>query len=567
MILIIPYTTLVSRMMPPPMHPPRGPPPFDWRAPPPPPGPIPGPDTNPGRMFARHFNNGFPHPPGGEMGSPGSMHFKERVGFLQTTSLTLSTLEVFPGLFFIYGTYIVLLHLMHRIKVYWYRTLRQPKLVRDNERGWVIERGLADDSDELDYYFDDNPSDSFVNSSKRYTRARTGFVSGNYGHPLRVQWFMQQTGCFTVSVFIVRTILLEICMRMPQQVNGLRSLLFGRILAGPPTPTRHFMLSIVIPSVLYSIEFCMSDYLLRYRGNPSKIGSGTRSFTLPLFQRSELEPTHTRNRDTRELYNPRFTGFELTELRLPQLHEPPTCLVDQTGEEAENTTAAETDNILVNNSTRSSLEAGSSSGGGGCEKSRLFPKGHAFRGVPQTPTFGIVTASLLNAVAVSATADSRAFLFPGNNQVDDSAVTMTLPTARTIKVGSGARSLEELDTDDDLSDVDVDDDDLSDADVDDDGVEDEAEDDTQFPTSATTAALIAARVPGRGRLRLHASSLNNLRPRVHGGGCNGDGVQGDEITLPSYDDSQRQQHEMLRNNPVRAIHTQNVIQEMKGGGV
>ena len=298
-ILIIPYTSLLNRMIPPPpgfssQHP--FPPGSDWK------------DHKkwPTKEFGQEPNS--KEDPNGNQPSSHSanknynaLRFVQRFEFLQTTSLTLSTLEVFPGVFLIYGLYMLLLFLSYRAKLYWIKTLRRPRLVRDPARGWII-RTHATDGDDL--------YDPFLSDNERYSRASLGFVSGNYNHPIRVKWFVQQAACFTLSVFITRAIIVKICVSLPGPVNWLRMALFGWYESVSSIPARAFLLGVLIPSILYCVEFCVSDFMLRYRSKPNK--GSLRSFAL--YNRSDLE---MRRRQDCENEN----EFELHELTLPRLHE------------------------------------------------------------------------------------------------------------------------------------------------------------------------------------------------------------------------------------------------------
>lgn len=498
MILIIPYTNLVGKMV---LQPPG-----DWRQ-----------QHHEGMKKAHAEGAGSRHTtdtsarPRLDGRRP---HWMRQI--LHTTSLTLTTLEVFPGLFFLFGLYILLLHVLYRIKWYWQKTLRRPRLVHDRERGWRILRGNGDDGDGgAEHYFDDDPANMILSTKDRYSRARLGFVSGNYGHPVRPQWFFQQTACFALSAFTIKALILEICVRAPTEVDALRRFLFGWSvdLKRSHPSMAWFLVGIFIPSVLYIIELCVMDYALRYRSKPSK-GSGMRSFVLPVYSLSDLETTRSRNRESRRSRNPHSTSYDLTELRLPQVLEPEVIppSVASPAVSAVSAAVSAADNELEPSSIITSLDispalshtssraptpspqsrsidlSGSDTppvvsvpmGSGVCKLG--LPKKPSPSPNPAMPAYGIVTASLLNTMAAEATANSRPFLFT-------------------------------------------------------------SQDDTSASSSSSSSAE-----PGS------TSSEDESEPQA---------AEGGDVALPSYDDSQRQQTELLRNNPTRAMHTQQVIREMK----
>lgn len=497
MILIIPYTNLVGKMGP------RPPP--DWR-------------QRQEAMREAHTEGAGARetadPAAGPRLDGRRPHWIGQFQILHTTSLTLTTLEVFPGLFFLFGLYIILLHVLYRIKRYWQKTLRRPRLVHDSDRGWRIQRGNGDDGDGgAEHYFDDDPANMILSTKDRYSRARLGFVSGNYGHPVRPQWFFQQTACFALSAFTIKALILEICVRAPTEVDALRQFLFGwsvGLKRSHPTMA-WFLVGILIPSVLYIIEFCVMDYALKYRSKPSK-GSNMRSFVLPVYSLSDLEATRSRNRESRRRRNPHSTSYELTELRLPQVLEPEvippsvaspvvravTAVADHELEPPSIVTSLDVSPALSHTSSRaptpsprsSSIDSTSSDtptvvsvprGSGVCQLG--LPKKPSPS--PAMPAYGIVTASLLNTMAAEATASARPFLFSSR-------------------------------------------------------------DDTVASSSSSSCADPA----------VSSSSEDENENEPHT-------AEGGDIALPSYDDSQRQQNELLRNNPTRAMHTEQVIREMK----
>lgn len=477
MMFVMPHSSIFGN--------PRGPPPPDWHGPlpPPPPPPIDSP-TDP---LVRHSRNGS--------GPRGPLRFQLRFRAGQTMSLTMSLLELFPGLFLIFGFYFILLQLFYRAKLYWHHKLRRPRLVHNNERGWVIERGLSDESDDVGHFYEDDPANVFVLPKERYSRARLGLVSGHYGHPVRVQYVAQQTACFTLSVFIVKAIIFKVCLAYPDQADKLRLFLFEWYLSivDRQMAFHFFVVTILIPSLIYFTQFCLNDYVMRYRSTRTKGDT----IVLPLYTRAS--DCARRNTSSRRQYNPHDSAFELQELRLPLLHTPPDesppLLVAPTDTPAEPAATVSTRNSLDASppaSTPSNSRPGTppAPSAQDINELSLLARRSAAASVRSSvdvmrvglsQSYGIVTASLLNAAAVGATASARPFIFaPSSHRLD------------------------ELDTDNEDSE-------------DEDGDEDSEDGEAEV----------------------------------------------EEVRLPSYDDSQRQHRELLLNNPLRAITTNQIISRMK----
>lgn len=214
----------------------------------------------------------------------------------ETTSLTLSTLELFPGLFFIYGIYIIFLYAGFRIKQIWLRRCKKIKFVRNaNHDSWTA--GYTDPENL-------HSSDSTFGRSKKSSQADLGFVSGNYGHPVRIGWAVQQTALFALTVFIVRMSLFFVCFRFPRATEAMSDFLFGWTANIRSHSTKRAVNTVLLPSLIYVIQFSLSDYLLKYKSSLSK-----RSvfFNIPIYSYG----------DDHSNVNQYPESYELQELSLP----------------------------------------------------------------------------------------------------------------------------------------------------------------------------------------------------------------------------------------------------------
>lgn len=512
LLLVIPFSSLMTKVSLP-VRVPNEPTKFEWR--------------RPDHTRGQGMDPGPQVHPRGAGGHHSPMKFQLKFQLMQTTSLTMSVLELFPGIFFIFGLYFVFLHLLFRAKLYWYKTLRRPRLVHHADRGWVIERGVADEHNDVDYFFDPDSVNTLYSSKERSTRARFGVVSGHYGRPFRAQWLVQQSVCLALSVFIVRTGIVKTYETFPNQIDALRLFLFGWSLHVDKSFFSYgrFVTSVIIPGLLLGVQFTISDYVLRYRSVPGQ----RESFVLPMHSLSTDYILPARRSYNRHADN---GAFELQELRLPVVHTPPEEATSSPFDGENEDPISNEASSSASSSLSSTFTNASSSSNSSIASSNTFmihgqQLAQAVSNKPQTPanqtalaediyelrslantfnattvrpsidtlrvginnTYGIVTASLLNAAAVSATANARSHMFAARPQ----------------------RGLDELDTDNEEdngaeSDSDEGDEDDNDADV--------------------------------------------------------DGETG-EVVLPSYDDSQRQHRELLQNNPLRALSTNRVIQQMK----
>lgn len=209
---------------------------------------------------ARHFENDDKR----------KKHFIIR---LETTSLTLSLIEVFPGLFFIYGTYFCFLYIVYRLKLVWLQHNKRIRYVRDSRRrrrNHSPDGELEGDSDAAE-----SNSSSFLalrdsRFSKILSQTDAGLTSGNYGHPVRISWFFQQASLFALSVFLIRITLFFICAKYSDATEALRRAVFGWIHDIDSWPAIKLITLVALPSVIYTIQFVLTDYFLKYKSSVSK---------------------------------------------------------------------------------------------------------------------------------------------------------------------------------------------------------------------------------------------------------------------------------------------------------
>lgn len=525
-------------------------------------GPLPGawrhkgpPQMPPSPMFRRNMFSPFRNdePPGWpslsmEARGPGNgiPDFNEghRLQFLihQSTSLTLTTLEVFPGIPLIYGLYMLLLYVFYQIKLYWNKSLSRVRLIRDpNNGGWVIRTRPPPGRDHLSF-----PQDRFMAEGDYNSQENLGFISGNYGHPVRIQWFGQQTATLALAIFIVRAIIVKVCSSYVYQTNKLRLFLYGWTGNISSPPLAMLIIAVLLPSILHSSQLCVSDYLFRYR---SGVGKGQyKSFVLPFYGPSVPASPGTLEAEDDE-------GYELQELSLPQLH----IDYEERNMEAGFGTARPSSGMLSSRGRRpaspnvvtvpsdSSISPGvplpvvspnaptPSSSNDNIEEEieamvedirdfgkQAIDKVKRIDAVNIGLQYGIVTASLLNAAAVNATANARPLFFASRGGFGAGLNQFQLPT-REPSPSQGSNR------------------------------------DPYYSPSAVPAV--------ESNLGLDSlDSDNESEDSYDEDDENGNdyGLESDEDVhgLPSYDVSQQQQQELLRN-PSQANRHHHVLSEMK----
>jgi hypothetical protein len=218
----------------------------------------------------------------------------------QLDLLTFTALDIFPGLPLLYVLYTSVLQAAYHAQFFWFTTLARLRLRRD-----VSSRCL------YSIYTIPPPGRDHVDQDlanvsgikKRYASlADTGFVSGNYGAPVRIQWLVQQTALLALCIFALRAALFYIVTGSGSAsgstfVQGLRYVLFEWLVdTKDPGHGDYILHAIVLPSVLYSARFAFADYLLRYRSSVAngKIDSG---LVLPLYSDSGSIVEDTQYRD------------------------------------------------------------------------------------------------------------------------------------------------------------------------------------------------------------------------------------------------------------------------------
>lgn len=319
----------------------------------------------------------------------------------ETTSLTVSFLQLCPGLLFIYSFYLILLHLAYRLKKLYLHRFSCPDPYSDSPR-------------------------------KHLSQTDLGLASGNYGHPVRLAWAVQQTALFATAVFFVRLSIFSLCFRFPTATNSLRSSLFGWVASLSSHPAKWALSTIVFPALIYLAQFTISDYLLKYKPKKSKshfpiqLPHASEAYTGTFeFANLEPQPTSTSTSSTQpldivhqnedsddDLYDPPTRSPNLEQEIEETFHD-----IKELGKTAWERVAKTVD------ASRQNIAAS-------------FPSSSFTPFTPFTPgtRLGLVTASLLNQVAANATATARPLLFT-NSVVDQfrlDDVDDTIPPAPAI---------------------------------------------------------------------------------------------------------------------------------------
>lgn len=204
-------------------------------------------------------------------------------------SLVLSALELFPGVFLIYGLYMVVLYASYRAKVAWDQKVTGFRIVRNNHTGdWTFQQGAAARDHYPTMTTVGMSEDKFFTKGDKQLQMQMGFVSGNYGTPVKLQWFGQQTAALVLAVFLVRMAIIKLCTRYSQGIILLSSALFGWAAYIPSHALQEIVVFVVVPSIVYSAHFCLADYLLRYKATVGKFGYKAVDPPLPLYEPSRL---------------------------------------------------------------------------------------------------------------------------------------------------------------------------------------------------------------------------------------------------------------------------------------
>lgn len=463
--------------------------------------------------------------------------FTSRFFYLQSTSLTLSFLEIFPGMFFIFGLYWIFLYLFYVVVLFWKKTLRSPRVIFRRRRRCLpmIVRDPI-----LSRY-----SKSTTNGSNndRFSRQKLGFVSGFYGFPIKIRWFSQQMICFMAAVLLTRIIIMKLCQLLPHQVNGLRTTLF--VWNTNHVTLKMLLLGVLIPALMYIVQFCVADLVMKFRSKAMIKYSHDRELQ-PMFSTSNsFYPVYSHN-DEYELQeltlpilvsNERETEMELSTATITPTngHENQNSLISHERESLEPLEEQLSPHIISlsnddtnNNSHQSAVVSGllpiihDTPSTSSLTSGRKFDK--------TRPQLGIVTASLLNAAAVTATATTRSNIFNLQAPTEQPAAPLTLPG-----ISASPSQLDDLYHEQDAT--------VATSNEHTNYNNSRGSPDATSPSTSTTVS---------------EATGSNTEPEQH------NAEEDNELysQLPSYDDSERQQRELLRD-PEQACRHQTVINGMK----
>lgn len=194
---------------------------------------------------------------------------------LQTSMLALSALEIFPGLVFTFTLYMAVLYGGYRAKAYLKTRFR---VVRDAHGSYSVRSKHSHDHDQDDQDKAWRPRVHWLSEADFVEQTEHGFVSGNYGTPVRVRWWAQQTVALACTVLLVRGGMLSTLS--PAVVSGFGQAAFGWIAGIPSVALRQIVGAVVVPALFYSAHFCAADWLLRYRPN---VGGKYKAFAMPVY--------------------------------------------------------------------------------------------------------------------------------------------------------------------------------------------------------------------------------------------------------------------------------------------
>lgn len=218
----------------------------------------------------------------------------------QLDLLTFTALDIFPGLPLLYVLYTSVLQAAYHAQLFWFTTLARLRLRRDVSSSCLYSIYTIPPPGR-DHVDPDLPNASGIKTGYA-SLVDAGFVSGNYGAPVRIQWLVQQTVLLALSIFALRASLFYIVTGSGNVsgsafVQGLRYVLFEWLIdTKNPGHGDYILHAIVLPSVLYSARFVFADYLLRYRLSMAngKIDAG---LVLPLYSDSGSTVEDTQYRD------------------------------------------------------------------------------------------------------------------------------------------------------------------------------------------------------------------------------------------------------------------------------
>lgn len=161
--------------------------------------------------------------------------FRAYSRFVGHAVLISRLLEMVPGLILLYFGYKGLLRLGHGI-------------VSDGPRSQLLNRLLNNRS----------PVDK---------RNGLGFQSGNYGCPIRKPWVAVQSALLCVCILVVRLAIYLVFLVNPDLLVDASKYISG-VTDGSWKPMRTCSLRLIIPYVVFSLQFICLDYLLKYRPDP-----------------------------------------------------------------------------------------------------------------------------------------------------------------------------------------------------------------------------------------------------------------------------------------------------------
>lgn len=459
--------------------------------------------------------------------------------------LTMSALEIFPGMLFIYGLYMMTLYVGYRVKVFWNNNLSRFRLARDRRSGALVIHTSPPPG--RDHAPAEGLLTEFLTESDMKAQIDQGFASGNYGAPVRVKWFVQQTLSLTLTVFIFRAIMISMWRIYSPQAMTLCTALFGWTSKIESVALRNILVGVLLPWIIYSIHFCLADYLFRYHPN----GKGYKAFTTPFYADAEsLSTGHEGDAENM------VESYELTSMtpvtvsaeeytagssdasygtarpnngtnsRAIRRSPTPSQIVSQAPvvEVSAPPTRSAPPEESIEEEIEAMVEDIRDFGEQALQKVKQIDRRQLNTAVNAGLQYGIVTASLLNAAAVQATSNARPMLFgigsggrrlgaPGFSQFNSASLyTGSSPSPSIL-----ASSTEDLHSRSSPvpSSVGIDGLDTDESDLDESSDDDDDEVDSD-----------------------------------------------DERMLPSYTDSQRQHQQLLRD-PVKARRHQHVLSEMK----
>lgn len=207
-----------------------------------------------------------------------------RIAISQTTSLAMTILEILPGLPILYVMYNLALSAAYSIHYVWSSSVSRLRFRRTASGGWG-------------FYTVPPPAKDHINDHQSFetslARDQMGYVSGYYGNPVNVYWFLRQTTVLLICLITYRLILFAYFNSHPNALNSVRKALFGW-LEKDPGSGEYVVHAVVLPSLLYSLRFVLSDSAFKYRGGLQKPADIN---VLPLY-RDDIDEESTLGVDT-----------------------------------------------------------------------------------------------------------------------------------------------------------------------------------------------------------------------------------------------------------------------------